>query len=73
MEPSVLDLLNTAASALAAAANGLRNVQLASGELAAATRALVDQTDILCTRTIAKLEVESCAMKANVISRNGCW
>jgi Domain of unknown function (DUF222)/HNH endonuclease len=60
VEQSVLDLLNAAASAVAAAAEGLRNVSVASAELATASRALVDQTDILCTRTIAKLDVESC-------------
>jgi hypothetical protein len=60
VEPSVTDHLNAAATALALATKGRQSMPVASGELAAATRAMVDQIDMICTRTIAKLDPLAC-------------
>jgi hypothetical protein len=60
VEPSVHDHLNAAAFALALAGKGLESMPVASGDLAAATRAMVDQIDMICTRIIAKLDPVAC-------------
>ncbi len=60
VERSVLDHINAAATALALATKGLESMPVACGELVVATRAIVDQIDMICTRTIAKLDPPTC-------------
>jgi hypothetical protein len=60
VEPSVHDHLNAAATALALAGKGLESMPVTSGELAATTRAILDQLDMICTRIIAKVNPVTC-------------
>jgi hypothetical protein len=57
---SVLDDLATAASALSLAMTDLGTTPLASGDVVAAARAIVDQAEIMCTRSVAVLNRETC-------------
>jgi hypothetical protein len=57
---SVLDHLATAAAALRLAMTDLGTTPLTSGDVVAAARAIVDQAEIMCTRSVTGLNRETC-------------
>jgi hypothetical protein len=77
----VLDHLAAAASALSLAMRDLGTTPLASGDVVAAARAIVDQAEFMCTRSVAVFEPDVCRedgfanvsdwMLANTNARSG--